>query len=685
MPVNYFKQMKRQILFLLFSSITFLGFSQDEEETCGLPDNKKVQKLYEQSFDRKKEKDPAKRFLMLKEAVEIDDQCVPCYWELANRSFKRAKYEGLPYDGSRKYFTMVEELCPDYHSDIYYFLGVMNYEEKKYEDAEKYFKKFIEFRNDDDEKFAKNYDDKLNASKAILPELDFQNNFFGKPVAFNPVLVKNVSTKGDEYLPMISPDNELLFYTRAYEKKNLGDIVSRKIEELTISERTSENVDFDGGTPLPKPFNVGDNYGGVSISVDNKELYVCACSLNENNYNNCDIFVTQYEYVEDEKTGRMVYKWSELVNLGEGVNGKNTWEAQPSISADGQTLYFATSRPQSKGQDIFYSKRQEDGTWGPARSVGNVINTAGNDKAPFMHTDSKTLYFASQVGGSRRGAGDFDIFYTRQKDDGSWTQPKNLGYPINSERAEEGLIVSLNGGNAYFSSGRFSDGAGGKDIYSFELPEDAKPEKVVIVKGTMKDENGDPVKESSFKINYADSKKQEEVKVKSDDGKFALVVNMEKDDKVLITTKKEGTAFKSRVIDKKDVEEGNVVRGRDMRIEKTKVGKSYGINDINFATNSYEISDKVKFILTGFIDYLKENPTIEVSIQGHTDDLGDDNENLKLSQDRANEVKAFLEANGIASKRLTAKGFGETKPKVKNTNERNRAINRRTEFVITKL
>jgi outer membrane protein OmpA-like peptidoglycan-associated protein len=677
--------MKKQIFFFLFSTITLVSFSQDEEETCPLPDNKKVQKLYEKSFDRKKVKDPDKRFLLLKEAVVEDDECVPCYWELAKRSFKRAKYQGLEYNGSRRYYTMVEKLCPDYHSDIYYFIGVMNYEEKNYKEAEKYFKKFIEFRSDDDKKFAKNYGDKLSAAKAILPELDFQNNFFGKPVPFDPTMVKNVSTKGDEYLPMISPDNELLFYTRVYEKKNLGDIVSRKIEELTISDRTSEKHDFNGGIPLPKPFNVGDNYGGVSISVDNKELFVCACSLNEKNYNNCDIFVTQYEYMEDPKTGKMIYKWSELVNLGAGVNGKNTWEAQPSISADGQTLYFATSRPQSKGQDIFHSKRQEDGTWGPAKSVGMVINSKGNDKAPFMHTDSRTLYFASQVSGSRRGAGDFDMFYSKQDDNGKWSKPKNLGYPINSERAEEGLIVSLNGGNAYFSSGRFSGGAGGKDIYTFELPEEAKPDKVVIVKGTMKDEKGDAIKDATFKLTYADSKKTEEVKLKSDDGKFALVVNMSKDDKVLITTKKKGHAFKSRVIETTDADEGGVVRGRDMKIEKVKVGKPYTINDINFATSSYEISDKVKFILTGFVDYLKENPSVKIAIQGHTDDLGDNGKNLKLSQNRADEVKRFLESKGIASSRLKAKGLGETKPKVKNSNSRNRAINRRTEFVITKL
>ena len=143
-------------------------FAQDEEE-CPLPDNKKLKKLYEKSFDRKKEKSADKRFLILKETIDIDDECVPCYFELAKRSFKRAKAKGLPYNGSREFYEKVEELCPGYHSDVYYYLGIINYEEKKYVEAEKLFKQFIEFRDENDKKFARNYDQKLAASKAILP------------------------------------------------------------------------------------------------------------------------------------------------------------------------------------------------------------------------------------------------------------------------------------------------------------------------------------------------------------------------------------------------------------------------------------------------------------------------------------------------------------------------------------
>ena len=658
-------------------------FAQDEEE-CPLPDNKKLKKLYEKSFDRKKEKSADKRFLILKETIDIDDECVPCYFELAKRSFKRAKAKGLPYNGSREFYEKVEELCPGYHSDVYYYLGIINYEEKKYVEAEKLFKQFIEFRDENDKKFARNYDQKLAASKAILPELDFQNNFFGKPVKFDPKVVQNVSTKGDEYLPMISPDNELLFFTRASEFKRLGDIQTTKKEELVLAERTSAAIDFNSGEALPPPFNVGDNYGGVSISVDNKELYVCACSMTQvgsQPYNNCDLYSTSYQYIDDPKRGKKIYKWSELKNLGPNINGENSWEAQPSISADGKTLYFATARSANRGIDIYYSEKQEDGTWGRAKSIGNVINTDKNEKAPFMHTDSKTLYFAGEVTGSRRGAGDFDIFYTKQDDNGKWSEPKNIGYPINSNRAEEGLIVSLDGSMAYFSSGKFTDGVGGKDIYAFEPPEEAKPEKVAIVKATMRDENGDPVKKAKFKLTYADSKKEEEVEIETDDGKVALVVSMEKDDKVLIQNKTEGAAFSSRVIEKKEMKNG-VIKDKDIKVEKLKKGRAYKINDINFETNSFELNEKVEFILSGLIDYLKDNPKVKIEIQGHTDDVGNNSNNLELSKNRAKAVKDYITSKGIEASRLTSKGFGETKPKLPNSSEYNRSLNRRTEFMV---
>ncbi|MEN8929054.1 MAG: OmpA family protein, partial [Flavobacteriales bacterium] len=621
-----------------------------------------------------------KRFEYMKEAIEEDETCVPCYWQLARRSYGLARQNGNSYSKAISYYKEIENLCPSYHSDVYYYLGLMYFQEDDAKNAEVYFKKFIEFRNQDEKKFSKNYTDKLRAAKAALPDLNFKNTFFNNPVPFDPVLVRNVSTEGEEYLPMISADDETLFFTRVYNKKGLGDIVTTRVEELVIGKRNSPTDLFDKGTALPKPFNQGQNYGGVSISINNKELYLCACEK-VNNYNNCDIFVSNYEYVQDEKTKKYIYKWSELKNLGENINSNTTWEAQPSISADGKTLYFATSRPTSKGIDIYSSERDENGVWSKAKSLGNVINSEGNDKAPFLHTDSKTLYFASQVSDSRKGAGDYDIFYSKQDKSGVWSKPKNLGYPINSEKAEDGLIVNITGETAYFSSGKQKQGVGGKDIFSFELPEEAKPEKVVLLKGKMKDGAGNAVTQSKLKISYKDKSKDKEINISSDDGNFAVAVNMEDEEKVLVSLKQKGAAFQSRIVKEEDAK-GGVLKDKDMTVEKIEKGAGFIINDVKFATNSSQLDENAKFILMGFSQYLLDNKSIKFKIVGHTDNVGDANANKILSADRANSVKEFLIGKGIESSRITSEGKGEAEPKVKNDSEQNKQTNRRTEFKV---
>jgi len=666
----------KKIAILVFFMPLFL-LSQEE---CELPDNNKVKKLYEKALDRKKTKDPKKRLAYMKEALEEDETCVPCYWQLARRSYSNARQNGGSYKKAINYYKEIENLCPTYHSDVYYYLGLMYFQEDNSKEAEVYFKKFIEFRDQDEDKFSKNYTDKLRAAKATLPELNFKNTFFNNPVPFEPALVRNVSTEGEEYLPMISADDENLFFTRVYNKKGLGDIVTTRVEELVISKRNSPNELFDNGTALPKPFNTGQNYGGVSISINNKELYLCACEM-VNNYNNCDIFVSNYEYLKDEKTDKYYYQWSELINLGKNINSSTTWEAQPSISADGQTLYFATSRPTSKGIDIYYSTRGENGEWSKSKSLGNVINSEGNDKAPFLHTDSKTLYFASQISGKRRGAGDYDIFFSKQDDKGVWSEPKNLGYPINSEKAEDGLIVNITGETAYFSSGKQKEGVGGKDIFSFELPDEAKPEKVVLLKGKMKDGNGNAVTESKLKISYEDKSKNKEIDIVSDDGNFAVAVNMENEDKVLVSLKQEGAVFQSRLVKEEDAKQG-VLKEKDITIEKIKKGEGFTINDIKFATNSYELDNNAIFILDNFSDYLLENKSIKFKIVGHTDNVGDKSKNQILSADRANSVKQYIIKKGVAATRIISEGKGESEPKVANDSEKNKQINRRTEFMV---
>lgn len=682
--------MKRILLAALFTGFVFNAFSQDDDDKCQYPTSKKILKKFEEASNEKLT--GKEQYQVLKEALALDEKCVECMYQLGVRAFNNAQDriaqgQSASYDYADQYFSKILSICPQYHADAYYYLGVINYLNKNNAEASRYFNLFLNYKSTRQGAYANDHQKKIQDVKEILPELEFSEDFFKKSVPFNPVLVEGVSTAGDEYLPMLSPDNEMIFYTRKYDATARGDIRQTFKEEFTLSLRDDISKPFDKGTALPKPFNIGPNYGGSSISIDNKELIVCSCDwINKNTpkeYKNCDLFSTRYEKYVDEQTGKEKYKWGELVNLGPAINTQDGWEAQPSLSADGKTLYFATNREGSRGIDIYYSTRDASGKWTPARSIGDVINTDLNDKTPFIHTDSKTLYFTSEVGPGRLGAGGYDIFYSRQGEDGKWSKPVNLGHPINTANDEHGLVVSTDGRMAYFDSERLK-GVGKLDVFRFELYPEARPEKVVIIKGDLKDADGNIVKDAKVEIKYADDGKVEQAVVDNDDGKFVAVVKTERPQDIVVTVKKEGSAFESKLITPQELDKP-VVKHNDLTVTPLEKGKSYTLNDILFATASYELSDKSKFVIDQFIDFLRETPNVKIEIQGHTDNEGDPQRNLQLSDDRAKAVMQYIVSKGIAANRMTYKGYGQSKPKVPNTTPENKAKNRRTEFFITEI
>ncbi|NND94121.1 MAG: hypothetical protein HKN45_04600, partial [Flavobacteriales bacterium] len=436
-------------IILMLGSLPCLSQCECEEE-------KKYFKLLEQASDKKKY-DLRKRIQFLENAQEIDEDCPDAIMMLGELYFKRAKSSpNISYRSAQGYFEDLSSRCPEYHSDIHYYLGIIYYTQENWTSALASFEQFLDFSHSPSEKMVRNSQKKIADVETVIEEVRFNAELFGNPVPFNPAKVNGVSGAWDEYLPMLSPDNENLFFTRKYNKKAKGDLYGREVEEFTASSREGVNSEFDSGKALPRPFNLGDNYGGASISVNNREMYVTVCKPDASGYTNCDIYVTRFSKTLDEKTGKEEYAWSELKNLGGGVNTKDGWEAQPSLSADANTLYFATARETStenseggKSIDIYYSLRGKDGNWGKARSIGDVINGPGNEKSPFMHGDSRTLYFSSD---GLMGVGGYDIFYSRIEDDGQWSLPKNIGVPINTSEDEHGLIVSTDGSLAYYAS-----------------------------------------------------------------------------------------------------------------------------------------------------------------------------------------------------------------------------------------
>ncbi|MFH2094142.1 MAG: OmpA family protein [Bacteroidota bacterium] len=624
-------------------------------------------------------------YKLLKDAIEEEPVYYHAYYLLARINYKRAldamrdpreiQNVGRYNQQFVKYLDKVVEICPAYDDfSSYYLLGEYYYSEKDYNNAQKFLNLYISNCKDGVGKMevARNYVQKCHSFNEL------RNN----PVEFNPERLEGICTVEDEFLPLISPDGEIAFYTKRYFKKTGIGADKTLVNEFRYSKRRSAINDkkeiYEGGEPMPLPFNKeGINQGGISVTIDNRFLYITICQPTNirmeggGYYENCDIY---YSVFEDGK-------WGPLLDAGPNVNGQKTWEAQPSITSDGKMLFFASARPDTKGIggiDIYYSEKDEKGQWGPAKNLGPVINTTKNEKSPFIHSDSQTLYFASD---GHNGLGGFDIFFSKFES-GKWTVPKNIGYPINTESDDLGFVVSASGHKAYLSSNRFNEN-GDLDIFSFNLHENARPKEVQIVKGDLKDDKGEVVQDAELKIKNTVTGDETEAMVDKINGKYAVALRLETpDDEFIMTVKKEDYAFTSAYIKPRESEELTPIKV-DLEVKPVELGQQVEIRDIHFATSS-AIFDKASMtVLNNFIEWLEDNPDIRIEIHGHTDNIGDPDSNMKLSEERAQSVFNYLLLFGIESDRVTAyHGFGETKPVANNKTTEGRAKNRRVEFVI---
>ena len=546
------------------------------------------------------------------------------------------------------------ELCTDNFPKAYYFLGEIAYKRKDYVNADIYLKKAINLQIGDPY-----YSDAimLYENAKILAQI------INNPVKFNPQIVKGISTQDDEYLPIISPDQELSFFTRRSDKMSLQDITTTTIEEFVFSKKI--NGDFEVGQALTYPFNLESNEGGASITIDNKILYYTKCIRDNKGYNNCDIY-----YVNRENGA-----WSNVQEFPKNISKIDSWESQPTVSSDGKTIIFSSDRSGGYGKMDLYEISKVNDTWTSAKNLGSTINSNENEKSPYLHTDGKTLFFAST---NFPSLGGFDIFYSRKDSLGNWQKPINIGYPINTVADEISLFVSTDGNQAYFASNNLN-GIGGWDIYSFGLYEGAKPERVLFLKGDLLDENQQIIEDVELEIKNLTT--QEITTIKVDAGTYVSSLTLAKDDDVLITIKKEGFAFNSTYISTEDTS-FNSPSALNFEMQSLEQGKSFSIENIYFDNNSYELKRATNEILIEFAKYLEVNNTLIIEINGFTDNVGNQGDNQLLSENRAKAVRDLILLQGISEKRVFYNGFGESSPITSNDTEKGRGQNRRTEFKI---
>ncbi|MCX7954145.1 MAG: OmpA family protein [Bacteroidales bacterium] len=664
---------KQTLIFLLL----FIFKSLYNQNECPEP-SRKARNFFEEAKKSYNNYNPSLAYKYLLMAVKEDTQFAKAYLILADvniQNYKSTNNASLAINYKNKaieYYKKSANACPSLENyRACYEVGYYLYQDKNYLEAQKYLNTFLKNTN----KMHPNYREAEQMLKHIEIYFKLKNN----PVPFDPKPVDCLPENSENFLPYVSPDGELLFFTAR--TKGIDETgVQRTFDLFNIAERnknTSE-ICFENATKMPSPFNENPNYnqGAVCVTIDNNQLYVTICEGQ-----NCDIWVSYNEGG----------KWTPLKNLGNSINGRRSWESQPSISADGKTLYFASIRPGNIGfniddptthtSDIWMSRKDENGNWLPAINLGPPINTPGNEKSPFIHSDSQTLYFASD---GHYGLGGYDIYFAKLDADGKWSEPQNIGYPINTEDDELGLTVSTDGKKAFFSSTKLSPNKKW-NIYYFDLPENARPKQVVFYRGQVKNSEGEVLTDAKVVVKNITEQKSTEALIDKITGKFSVVIPVEKpNDEMLVMVKRKDYAFTSALFKADEINMEKPIEV-NFEVKPIEVGTTVELNNIYFETNSAEINKSSLAVLDNFLEFLNENKNVYIELHGHTDNVGDPKFNQELSERRAKAVADYLIFNGLDPKRIVAvKGFGQYRPIATNNTEEGRAKNRRTEFVIVK-
>lgn len=464
---------------------------------------------------------------------------------------------------------------------------------------------------------------------------------------------KNINSAALEYFPSLTIDGKTLIYTRRQNND----------EDFYISE--FKEGQWTDAKPVSGKINTNLNEGAQNISQDGNWLIYTGCNYPEGE-GSCDLYIA---YKTKQGT------WSEPANLGPIVN-TDYWESSPSLSPDKKDLYFASSQPGGfGGKDIWVTHRLPSGKWSRPENLGSSVNSVGDEGCPFIHADNETLYFNST---GHEGYGLTDLFLAKKLSDGKWETPLNLGYPINSIDDEGSLIVTADGENAIYAS----DGAdtyGGLDLYQFSLPKAVRAHKTLWVSGKVYDNDTKEGIPSSVVLTDINTRKTISSIQTDEDGNYLVTLPVGKT--YAFTVNRKGYLFYSDnfAIEANDTIEATVI---NIPLKALQAGASVILKNIFFDSNEAGLKEESLTELNNVIALLLENKTLKILIKGYTDNVGQPQNNLLLSNKRAKAVVDYLIEKNIEKSRLTFKGYGETQPMAENTTEEGRAQNRRTELEI---
>ncbi|MEQ9297360.1 MAG: OmpA family protein [Cyclobacteriaceae bacterium] len=626
-----------------------LGIAQSRLAT----DDKKALKYYAEAsaFFRRAQFREATE--VLEKAIDRDNQFVEAYLMSAD-AFDRLR------DGNKALITRQRliEAAPNHPKSVnsYFQLGQALFGDGDYLKARDFTETFL--------KIAVDRPDEFQQAQQTLLSIEFALRALDNPVDFSPTpLPPQVNQFALQYFPAVTVDESTLIYTGRRGLEPYYD------EDIYVVEK-DEAGQWGLPSSITNLINTDNNEGACTISADGRTIIFTSCQ-GRNGLGSCDLYTSM-------KRGD---EWGEPVNMGAPVNSAS-WESQPSLSADGRTLFFSSNRGGGFGKrDLWVTTKGVGGDWSLPINLGDKINSSGDDISPFIHFNGQDLYFSSN---GHIGMGGFDLYKSNGQDQ-AWEQVTNLGYPINDHEDQVSLFITAEGSTAYYANESSENGRiMSSDIYQFELAASARIEhRSNFLTGIVTDsQTGNPL-ESQIKVYdvntntlvsevYSDPLNGEYFVVLTEGQEYAIAIN------------RPGYLFQNLSFDYLE-KEGLEPERLDIQLDPIAVGAQTVLKNIFFKTNEYELQTKSEAQLVTVIEFLKRNPRVVVEISGHTDSTGSDQLNKKLSINRARSVYQYLIDNEIVPQRLSFEGYGSAQPVADNTSEDGKALNRRIEFKIIRL
>ncbi len=597
------------------------------------------------------------------------------FWKKFNKLFPNRSNELSNQIRNIQEFVSFYSAKPEDYALYEDFIQTFAPEENAFVALQRRIDNYLNFRKWDSAKIV------LNRFKPLFPD---KKSFIEKVIQILEAPPQNISvrnlgptinTSNDEWDPCPTPDGKYLFFSTRNRPDGYGNsdvFVSKNIKgEWQRAENLGPSVNGKNDETI-------DN-----VTVDGTGLLLSGTF--EGTFGQFDIY-----YIQRNDNG-----WGMLEHLPYPINTKYVDEGA-CLSSDGKVLIFTSDRPGGVGEfhpygslyhgnqmgnmDLYACFKTDTG-WSQPINLGPTINTPFAERSPYLHPDGRTLYFSSD---GHPGLGKLDVFKAVRLREDSWTEwsePINLGKEINTILDDWGYKISLKGDSAFFAGQWRTGGFGGWDLYSVTLPSYARPQQFATITGKIQDPTGKPL---SAKVKFEDLSKNSsigEVQSHPEDGSYIIILPLGKNYGYFI--EKEGYFPSSNNIDLTNISKDTAITydiilyPLDFLLEKK---KKVRLNNIFFDFDKYELKPESFPELNRIVKILKDNPLLNIHIEGHTDSVGTEEYNMQLARRRAESVRNYLVNKGISNYRIVVFAFGSSIPIAPNTTEEGRALNRRVEI-----